>query len=443
MLQKFKTYYQKNELFNPSDKILLAVSGGKDSMVMLHLFNSENLNFGVAHCNFNLRGSESDADEELVKSVCEKLNIPFYSNSFDTQKHAQEKGISIQMAAREMRYQWFQELSTEFNYQYIATAHHKNDVAETMLINLTNGTGLAGLHGIRNKSGKIIRPLLDFTREEIEAYVLQNKVVYREDQSNADNKYTRNSIRLDVIPLLEQINPNLIESLNKTANYLAQAELILEEKVSEELNRCSVRNGNKIYFDIGKIKELTALETQLYYFFKPYGFNAADIENIISSLNEQSGKIFYSKSHQLIKDRDYLIIHKKNKEEQEILVFNNMEELEDYGKWEVKKYEYTPQFTIRKSNSFANLDADKIEFPLTLRYWKEGDVFQPLGMNGNKKVSDFFIDQKVDVLTKRTIKILAQNNQIIWIEGFRIDEQFKITNQTKNVLLINSSPKDF
>ncbi len=443
MLQKFKTYYQKNELFKPSDKILLAVSGGKDSMAMLHLFNSENLNFGVAHCNFNLRGSESDADEELVKTVCKKLEIPFYSNSFDTQNYAQENGISIQMAARELRYHWFEELTEKYNYQYIATAHHKNDVAETMLINLTKGTGLSGLHGIRNKSGKIIRPLLDFTREEIEAYVLQNKVVYREDQSNADNKYTRNSIRLNIIPLLEQINPNLIESLNKAANYLAQAELILEEKVSEELKRCSVRNGNKIYFDISKLKELKALETQLYYFLKPYGFNAADVENIISSLNEQSGKTFFTNSHQLLKDRDSLILQEKNYDTNEEMVFNSIEELEDFGNWEVKKYQNTPAFKIRKSRFYANLDADKIKFPLTLRNWLEGDEFQPLGMKGRKKVSDFFIDNKIDVLTKKTTHILVQNNQIIWVVGYRIDHNFQITDKTKNVLLINSSPKDY
>ena len=233
MLQKFKTYHKKNNLFKATDKVLLAVSGGKDSMIMLHLFKACNLNFGVAHCNFNLRGGESDADEELVKTFCEKHNITFHQTKFNTKEYADQNGISIQMAARDLRYNWFEELSIKHNYQNIATAHHKNDVAETMLINLVNGTGLAGLHGIRKKQGNIIRPLLDFTREEIEQYIIENEIEYREDKSNADNKYTRNSVRLDVIPLLEKINPNLIESLNQTACYLSEIEFIIEEKVKE------------------------------------------------------------------------------------------------------------------------------------------------------------------------------------------------------------------
>jgi tRNA(Ile)-lysidine synthase len=233
MLQKFKTYYRSNQLFEQSDKILLAVSGGKDSMAMLHFFKASNLNFGVAHCNFNLRGRESDADEQLVKTVCEKHQIPFFATHFNTTAYAEQNGISIQMAARDLRYNWFEELSAKNGYDFIATAHHKNDVAETMLINLSKGTGLAGLHGIIKKSGKIIRPLLGFTREEIEVFIQENNVEFRDDQSNFNNKYTRNGIRLDVIPLLEKINPNVIESLNQTANYLSDVELILAEKIEE------------------------------------------------------------------------------------------------------------------------------------------------------------------------------------------------------------------
>lgn len=442
MLQKFKTYYQKNSLFSTTDKVLLAVSGGKDSMAMLHLFKACNINFGVAHCNFNLRGTESDADEKLVKSICEKHNIPFHQTKFNTKEYAEQNGISIQMAARDLRYGWFEELSIENGYKVIATAHHKNDVAETMLINLANGTGLAGLHGIRKKSGKIIRPLLDFTRQEIEQYIIENEIEYREDKSNTDNKYTRNSVRLDVIPLLEKINPNLIESLNQTANYLSEAELIIEEKVKEEFKHCSNLKDNKIYFDISKLKALTALPTQLYYFLKPYGFNASAIDDIINSFEEQSGKQFLSKTHIIIKDRDCLILEERGVKNIDEIVINSIEELENKPFWKVS-LQSSKGYKTRKGSQYANIDFDKIQFPLTIRNWKEGDNFQPFGMKGKKKLSDFFIDNKVDVITKSQIQILVSNNQIVWVVGYRIDDNFKITDNTKNVMLINCQPVIF
>lgn len=437
MLNRFIKYYQKHDLFQQSDKILLAVSGGKDSMAMLQLFIDCKLTIGVAHCNFNLRGAESDADEQLVKTACKKHHIPFYQNAFNTKEYAEQNGISIQMAARDLRYHWFEELRSKNDYKYIATAHHKNDVAETMLINLTKGTGLSGLHGISKKSDNIIRPLLDFTREEINVFVQETNIEYREDKSNADNKYTRNGIRLDVIPLLEKINPNLIGSLNQTANYLADAELILAEKISEEWNKCATTEGERVLIDITKLKGLTALSTYLYYFIKDFGFNAADVQDIIQSFNEQSGKVFLSKTFQLIKDRTQLILTPIVKETTKELVINTLEELYNFG-FSVEVCEYDEHFKINKSVQFANLDADKITFPLVLRNWKEGDAFQPLGMKGKKKLSDFFIDNKVDIFTKQQIKILTQNNQIVWVVGYRIDDAFKISKNTKKVLIINA-----
>ncbi|MDF1671877.1 MAG: tRNA lysidine(34) synthetase TilS [Vicingaceae bacterium] len=435
MLEKFKTYYINNELFKQSDKVLLAVSGGKDSMAMLQLFIADKLDFGVAHCNFNLRGAESDADEQLVKSVCEKYSIPFYQNSFDTIKYAAENGISIQMAARDLRYNWFEELINENGYSFVATAHHKNDVAETMLINLIKGTGLSGLHGIKNKSGNIIRPLLDFTKEEIDVFIQENIIDFREDLSNFDNKYTRNGIRLDVIPLLEKINPNAIESLNQTASYLADLELILEEKINNELEKCSQIKEDKILINITQFKELSPLQTYLYYFIKDYDFNASDVQDIIASLGEQPGKKFFSKTHQIVKDREYLIITKLGIEKQETLVINSIEELSLYD-FDAELYNLSKDFKIEPSSQYAYLDADKIQFPLIIRNWEEGDVFQPLGMRGKKKLSDFFIDNKMDVITKQKTKLLIQNNQIIWVVGFRIDDTFKITENTKKVLII-------
>jgi len=374
----------------------------------------------------------------LVKAICEKHKITFHSTRFNTKEYAEENGISIQMAARELRYNWFEELSVDNNYDYIATAHHKNDVAETMLINLSKGTGLAGLHGIKDKSGKVIRPLLDFTREEIEVYVQKNNIAYREDKSNTDNKYTRNAIRLDVIPLLEKINPNVIESLVQTANYINEAEQIVEEKVEDEFKYCADFKDGKIYFDITKLKSLTALATQLYYSIKPYGFNAADVEDIIQSFEEQSGKQFFSKTHIIVKDRGCLILQEIKNYSDKVVV-NSLQELEQQLMCRATKYA-AKGYKPRKKLQYANLDFDKIQFPLTIRNWEAGDSFQPFGMKGKKKLSDFFIDNKVDVITKNQTKILTQNDKIIWVVGFRIDDSFKITETTQNVLLINNQP---
>jgi len=437
MLQKFTTYYQKHNLFEQSDKILLAVSGGKDSMAMLHFFKASNLNFGVVHCNFTLRGTESDADEQLVKSVCEKHQVPFYTIGFDTKTYAVENKLSIQMAARELRYNWFEELSIKNAYQYIATAHHKNDVAETMLINLAKGTGLAGLHGISKKAGKIIRPLLDFTRKEIEDYIKENDIDYRDDQSNFDNKYTRNGIRLDVIPLLEKINPNLIESLNQTANYLSEAELILEEKIGDEFKRCAEQKDDRILFDIERLKTLNPLATYLYYFIKDYGFNNSDVSNIINSFNQQSGKEFFSNNYKIIKDREYLILSKNEVDESEEIEINSVEEFERKLNVKANQQPISLDLKIIKSSNYAYLDFDKLSFPLIVRKWKEGDVFQPFGMKGKKKLSDFFINNRIDNITKNKISILTSNNKIVWVMNYRIDDNYSITKNTKEVLILN------
>ncbi|TXB65206.1 tRNA lysidine(34) synthetase TilS [Vicingus serpentipes] len=435
MLTDFINHIKKSNLFSNSAKILLTVSGGKDSMAMLDLFYKAGFNISVAHCNFNLRGAESDADEQFVKVISEQNNILFFSKSFNTTEFAEKNKISIQMAARKLRYDWFEEIRLKHDIDYIATAHHKNDVAETMLINLTKGTGLSGLHGINKKSGKIIRPLLDFTREQIEDYVAKNNIEYREDKSNQNNKYTRNFVRLDVIPLLENINPNLIENLNQTANYIASTEFILAEKIQEEFKKCTEQNGNRILFDISKLKSLKNSITYLYYFLKDFGFNGTDFNNIIDAFDEQSGKIFLSKTHQILKDRDKLVLSEISIESNKEIIIHNIDELSKNGFF-VEVYCNDKGIKINKSSNYAYLDENKIKFPLVLRNWKEGDTFQPLGMKGKKKLSDFFIDNKIDVLTKQNIKVLTQKNKIIWVVGYRINDTFKIEKNTKNILVI-------
>jgi len=433
MLEIFQKYYKENQLFNKTDKVLLTVSGGKDSMTMLHLFRSANLLFSVAHCNFNLRGEEANKDEVFIRQYCNENNIEFYSVSFDTNEYAQENGISIQMAARDLRYSWFEKIRKENNYKFIATAHHKNDIAETMLINLTKGTGLAGLHGISNKRDEIIRPLLCFDTAEIATYVKENDVQFRQDQSNSDTKYTRNAIRHNVIPELEKINPAFIDSVVKASVQFSELEEILHQKIEAEKKRLFVKDNKGFKIDIHLLKELSPLKTYLYYFLKPFNFNAADVLDIMNGFAGQSGQVFYSSSHQIVKDRTHLLLNEIVKIESEFLEINS---LKDFP-FDYELVDITSSFKIKRSSNFAYLDADKITFPLYLRTWVEGDFFQPFGMKGNKKVSDFLIDNKVSVVEKQTVKVLVQNGETIWLVGHRISDKYSVSSSTKRVLQLS------
>ncbi len=438
MLQKFKTYYKQNQLFDATDKVLLAVSGGKDSMAMLELFRLANLNFGVAHCNFQLRGEDAEADANFVSAYCKRCNIKYHSIAFDTAEYAATNKVSIQMAARDLRYNWFEKVRLENSYDYIATAHHQNDVAETILINLTNGTGLAGLHGIGQHIKNTIRPLLLFTRTEIDAYIDSNNIEFRQDKSNYDDKYTRNAIRLNVIPELEKINPKLVNSLNSTAKNLSDIELILNQKVTEEYAKCTTVVDDVIQFDIKQLNTLTPLSTYLYYFIKTFGFNGSDVEDIIQSLDEHSGKTFQSSSHKIVKDRTNLVLAKIQGIASEVIV-NSVEELNDVLGLEAQLVDDTENIKIKKTPDFAYLDFFKIQFPLMFRKWKNGDVFQPFGMKGQKKLSDFFIDNKVDIVTKEKTWILTSEGKIVWVVGYRIDDNFKMTAASKQVLVLKTN----
>ncbi|MCO6500161.1 MAG: tRNA lysidine(34) synthetase TilS [Vicingus serpentipes] len=437
MLQKFKTYYQKNDLFSSSDKILLAVSGGKDSMAMIHLFRDCNLTFGVAHCNFSLRGAESDADEELVKSVCEKHNIPFHQTTFNTNNYAEQNGISIQMAARELRYDWFEKIREENGYDYVATAHHKNDVAETMLINLIKGTGLSGLHGIRNKKDKIVRPILCFTRQEINQFILEEQIDFREDKSNSEVKYTRNRIRHSVIPEMEAINPSVVETLNVEAEQFLELEKILHDKIEDEKKRLFRDERGMISISIYELKKLNPLTSYLYLLLKDYGFNKSDITDVIHSMDGESGKRFYSSTHELTKDRDVFLLQDRQNVESEKFIINELADIEKLPisfSYSLKNYD--SDIEIQKSKDFAYLDIEKIQFPLIMRKWRKGDTFQPYGMKGRKKLSDYWIDNKVPLPEKKEKWVLEANGKIIWLVGERIDDNYKLTNQSNKVLLL-------
>jgi len=432
MLNKFQKYYQKNELFSITDKILLTISGGKDSMAMLYLFKENELSFGVAHCNFQLRGKDAEKDEQFVREFCKNNNIEFHTKRFQTKEYATENGISIQMAARDLRYSWFEKIKLEYNYQFISTAHHKNDVAETILINLTKGTGLAGLHGISNKKGGVIRPLLCFNSSEIKKYVKENKISYREDISNSDTKYTRNSIRHNVITQLEKINPNFIETANDEADHFFELEQILNQKIEEEKKELFIKTKDGFQLEITPLKKLKPLKTYLYYFLKDYSFNAADVLDIINGLDGQSGQIFYSSTHQIVKDRDYLLLSRVVENNSEIVVINSEKEFP----FDSEIIQISSDFKVERDASYACLDIDKLRFPLTLRTWEKGDVFQPLGMKGSKKVSDFLIDNKISIVDKQTIKVMISCDDIVWLVGKRISDKFKITSTTKKGLIL-------
>ena len=439
MIKRFEKYYQNQHLFAKTDKVLLAVSGGRDSVAMLYLFQAAQLNFGIAHCNFKLRGKDSDQDEQFVFDLAKKLNVPFYTTSFDTKTYAKKNKISTQMAARELRYNWFAEIKEKNNYQYIATAHHKNDVAETLLINLAKGTGLSGLHGIKNKVGAIIRPLLCFNRSEIDAFIEENKLTFREDKSNEETKYVRNKVRHKIIPEMEKINPSFIETIFNETQYFGEIEQLLEIKINEDKKKCwKVLKDGTIEVEIDKLLNLKPLRTYLFYFLRPYGFNTDDVFDVMNSLYKQSGKKFNSSTHQLIKDRNKLIISTiQQKERTEFIV----EKLEDFKKLaisiEAKMVAKNQLKTIKKEKYFAYLNAEKLTFPLVLRKWKTGDKFKPFGMKGMKKLSDFFVDEKFSLVEKEKVWLLTTNNKIVWVVGHRIDDDFKISENTKNILQLS------
>jgi tRNA(Ile)-lysidine synthase len=439
MIKRFEKYYINEFLFSKTDRILLAVSGGRDSVAMVYLFHQAQVHFGIAHCNFKLRGKESDIDEQFVSDLAKKLKVPFFTTSFDTKTYAKKNKLSTQMAARELRYQWFSAIKEKNKFQYIATAHHKNDVAETLLINLTKGTGLSGLHGIKSKVGDVIRPLLCFNRTEIDAFIEGNKLPFREDQSNAETKYVRNKIRHKIIPELEKINPSFVETIFNETQHFEELEQLLESKINEDKKTCwKTLNNGTIEIEIDKLLRLKPLRTYLYYFLKPYGFNADDVSDVINSLDKQSGKQFYSSTHQLIKDRTKLIlttIQTNDKEEFTI------EKIDDFNilpfVLNVKLFSKEQFTTIKKNKKVAYLNADKIKYPLVLRKWKTADKFRPFGMKGTKKLSDFFVDEKFSLVEKENTWILASTNKIIWVVGHRIDEDFRISEKTKTILQLS------
>ena len=433
MLRQFENQVSNHFPFLQGKKLLLAVSGGLDSMVLVHLFQQLNYEIVVLHCNFQLRGLESFEDQQFIQEYSNTNAIPFVFTQFDTEAFAADFKVSIQVAARELRYSWFYEQLAIQKGDFILTAHHADDNLETFLINLSRGTGLEGLTGIPAQNEKVIRPLLSFSRQQMEEYASVNKLKWREDSSNASDKYLRNKIRHHLVPLLKELNPNFISSFEKTQSFLSEAQELVDDAAIMVYQQVAREEGEDIYFDLVRLLQLPNYSSYLYQWLKEFGFTAWD--DIYELVTSQSGKQVLAPYFRLIKDRDCLILSPLQSQE-------NQQEFEIESIESKVKFPLNLDFsTVSKigvaSNSTIFVDQDKLVFPLTLRHWNEGDVFQPFGMEGkSKKVSKLFKDEKLSLIDKEKVWLLCSNNQVVWVVGIRQDERFKIDPNSKNLLKI-------
>ncbi|MDR1055144.1 MAG: tRNA lysidine(34) synthetase TilS [Prevotellaceae bacterium] len=433
MIKLFINYIALNKLINPNDKILLGVSGGIDSMVLCDLFLKANFNFSIAHCNFQLRGDESNGDELLVEDYARLHNIPYHVTRFDTVLYAKHQKISIQMAARHLRYNWFTELTAMHKYSKIAVAHHADDSIETFFINLTRGTGLNGLCGIPVTNQLIIRPLLFAHRQQINNYATEHDIKYREDSSNSLSKYARNRMRLNIIPKLEKINPSFRQTMLGNISHLQKVQHFVANEMNKTAQNICSHEHDKVFLDIAKIEKLPYSTLFLYYVLQEYGFKNETVNQIAGSLHSVPGKRFHSRTHTLLKDREYIILFPHIKtDETEFNISKTDEEINYPIDLSFKTITKIASFTPDKQVYVAQFDFNKLKFPLTLRKWRHGDSFIPFGMKGRKKLSNYFSDNKYSLYDKENQWILTTyDNEIIWVVGKRIDNRFKIDEQTK------------
>jgi tRNA(Ile)-lysidine synthase len=437
MFDTFQKYVDTNQLFQPSNRILLAVSGGIDSSVMVDIFKKSGISFGIAHCNFSLRGDESNGDEAFVKAIAQQLDVPCFVITFNTAEYATANGVSIQMAARELRYSWFEETRKKNHFDYIATAHNKNDVVETFFINFARGTGIKGLSGIKPQNGKLIRPMLFASRNEIAHYAEVHQVRYREDSSNASIKYQRNLVRHKLIPILSQLNPSFIEVAAQNIQRLAEADELLDFTLLNIEKEIAHWQNDDYYIHIEKLMGYPAPSTLLFHLLSAFNFNADVCTQILENRNAEAGKQYYSHTHRLIKDRDYFIVNENSPvNKQCFYIEEDCRDLKTDIHLVIKVFENTAGFIFPKSKNIACLDYNKLNFPLIGREWQKGDYFRPLGMEQMKKLSDFFIDQKLSIRDKETVHLITSDGKIAWIAGYRIDDRFKITSETKRIFQI-------
>jgi len=432
----FTHFVAQNSLFFTADKVLAAVSGGMDSVLMVHLLKASGFNFGIAHCNFQLRDDESTRDENFCRQLAHELDVPFHIIKFDTNSYANQHKISIQMAARVLRYEWFEQIRQEFGYATIALAHHQNDAIETILLNLTRGTGIAGLHGILPKNGNLVRPLLFLTRNEINDAITANRLNYVEDSSNSSIKYARNLLRHEVIPKLKKLNPDLERTFEGNLQRFREMEQLLEIKLQSLRAELMLVTGNEIHLPVISIKKLKPQRLLLFSLLKDYGFNEATVDDIIAALDKHAGRQFEAPEYRMILDRDRLILVKKETGKPVSAQINNSDHTVHYGDYRLSILRDDSPLIIKDNPMATSVNAGQLVYPLTLRSWHQTDFFYPLGMKTRKKLSDFFINQKVPLHVKDQIPLLINGDgRLIWIGGYRLDDRFKVTKNTKKVTI--------
>ena len=425
MKQKISDFISKHSLLSHDGLHLVALSGGADSVALLRILRDLDYQIEAAHCNFHLRGAESDRDEAFVRQLCDSLGINLHLIHFDTETYASVHQVSIEMAARELRYGYFHSLCKDIGAETVCVAHHRDDAVETFLMNLLRGSGIHGLTGIRPKNGQIVRPLLCVGRQDILDYLHSIGQDYVTDSTNLESIVLRNKLRLQVLPLLKQLNPKAVENIDKTANYLREAEKVYNAYFA----------GNPDRIPLDEITKQPSPECFLHEWLSPYGFNASQIAQILDDLTGESGREFLSATHTLLIDRSQLVLEPKQAEIKPLRIP------------EAGNYRFSPEIlfsvkltddlSISKSVECATLDAANIQFPLTVRQVTSGDAFCPFGMEGRKLVSDFLTDRKISLLEKRRqLVVTAANGDIIWLVGQRTDHRYRITASTRQVLSI-------
>jgi len=434
MLQKLSNHINKNLPFLKDKKLLIAISGGIDSVVLTHLLSALNFDISLAHCNFNLRGKESDLDEEFVIQLSEKLNLNLFKIHFKTDEFAKRNKQSTQIAARELRYNWFQKLIKQNSFDYVLTAHHADDNLETFLINLTRGSGLDGFTGIPEINGNIVRPLLNFSRETILAYAKNNNINWREDKSNASTKYIRNKIRHKILPVLKEINPSLLESFAKTTDHLKESQQIIEDRIEKIALEVISVEQNTTKINIKKIRKLSNPKAYLYQLLNRYNFT--EWNDVYQLLSAQSGKQIFSRTHTLLKDRDFLLLSQRNASTATEMTFLISEGQTEITKPIHLKFE-SKQEKSKENKQTIYIDKRHLVYPLKLRKWQNGDFFYPSGMTGKKKLSKYFKDEKISLLEKQNTWLLCNNNnEIIWVVNHRQDNRFLAREATNNLFKI-------
>jgi tRNA(Ile)-lysidine synthase len=438
LLKNFRRFIDAEQLFNRNQALLVAVSGGIDSVVLAHVCMAAGYDMVLAHCNFQLRGEESLRDEQFTIEFAARNQLALEIQRFDTAAYAEENKLSVQEAARVLRYAWFQALLEEKGLARILTAHHADDNVETMLMNLFKGTGIAGLRGILPLNGKLARPLLFASRAEIGEYALAHNLSYVEDSSNLSDKYSRNFVRLNLVPMVEKIIPGAAANLRSDMARYREVEMLYREAMSRKLLKLLVRKGDEVHIPVEKLRITDPLRTILFEIFSPYGFTAAQLEGIMGLMDAETGKYMLSSTHRLLKNRNWFILSPLAISEASVYVVDEgVHELPfPGGRLVMKLTDKDLHFVPPPNPQTAYLDASLIRYPLVLRKWKEGDYFYPLGMQKKKKIARFLIDQKVNRLEKEHVLVLESGGLILWVVGKRIDDRAKCKASTRQMLII-------